>query len=290
MRTIIARPDSGLRVLELTAFGWAVTAGVVLVALVLVVLRRVRPGTWLVLLHAGRVVAIHRRGLALVVPRWHRAVSVAMRAERIEVWVNARTRDAVAVRIGLTAQAVTVDPGAYARHGGPESATDDHIESIVRQQIAELDLAELLPTAAAVFGKLDDLVSAATRAFGIEVTGFEATAVETVLLPGPNHIEPAQGGARGMDIEPAAVPGTGTVHHCDTRGGQQLGLLVEHGGNRRLFVYGSTDFDVPAQTIVLEGDEADQLADLLQSRSVADRLAALEHRMQQLADQPGRNA
>lgn len=88
------------------------------------------------------------------------------------------------------------------------------------------------------------------------------------------------GGARrehpDMDITHTTVPGTGTLHHLVTRGGQRFGVLTTH-GTRQLLVYEPGDNpDVPAQTIDLDADEADQIAGLLHTRPLADRVAALE--------------
>ncbi|MGC5012883.1 hypothetical protein ACLQ2R_19145 [Streptosporangium sp. DT93] len=80
-----------------------------------------------------------------------------------------------------------------------------------------------------------------------------------------------------MDVTRTTVPGTGTLVHFATREGQGLAVLVEREGLRRLLVYGQGD--EPSQSIPLERDEADQLARVLQSRSVDDRLATLERRM-----------
>ncbi|WP_346109454.1 hypothetical protein [Nonomuraea maheshkhaliensis] len=89
-----------------------------------------------------------------------------------------------------------------------------------------------------------------------------------------------------MDVTRMTVPGNGPgrdiVHHLVTRAGQRFGLLVESGGRRRFLVYDSADADEPVQTIVLDQDEADQIADLLHSRSLPDRLADLERRVARL--------
>jgi TrkA domain protein len=79
-----------------------------------------------------------------------------------------------------------------------------------------------------------------------------------------------------VDIAYSTVPGTGAVHHFRTRGGQQFGVLVERAGRRSLLVYDADDpddADVPVWTIVLEQDEADQIAEILHSRSLPDGLA-----------------
>ncbi|TNY34587.1 hypothetical protein [Thermomonospora catenispora] len=91
-----------------------------------------------------------------------------------------------------------------------------------------------------------------------------------------------------MRIVPATVPGTGTVHHIHTRRGQRLAVLVRDGGAHTLYVYGPCadgghDPDRPAHSIDLDRDEADRLARLLHDRSVIDRIAALERRLDELA-------
>ncbi|WP_344743266.1 hypothetical protein [Streptosporangium vulgare] len=86
----------------------------------------------------------------------------------------------------------------------------------------------------------------------------------------------------GMDVTRTTVPGSGTLFHFATRDGQHLAVMVEEGdGPRRLLVYGAGD--EPSQAIALDRDEADQIAQVLHSRSVDDRLAALERRMADLA-------
>ncbi|WP_433297672.1 hypothetical protein ACQPZQ_19190 [Pseudonocardia sp. CA-142604] len=65
-----------------------------------------------------------------------------------------------------------------------------------------------------------------------------------------------------MDITRSTVPGGGTVHHVHTRGG-------------RLH-------------IVIEPDEADELAEVLQSGPMSDRLAEVERRLADLTGPGGR--
>jgi TrkA domain protein len=92
-----------------------------------------------------------------------------------------------------------------------------------------------------------------------------------------------------LDITVSTIPGVGRFHDCRTRAGRRLGVLVEHTGGRRLYVYGPgtpDDDGEPTRQFVLEPDEADQLADLLHQRSVADRLAELERRVSELVNTP----
>lgn len=85
-----------------------------------------------------------------------------------------------------------------------------------------------------------------------------------------------------MYIERTTVPGGGALHHIVARHGGRFCLLVDAESNRRLFIYDDPDLDVPAYEIVLEPDEADQLANILHSRPVADRLLSLERQVNEL--------
>ncbi|MDG4789105.1 hypothetical protein O7626_24765 [Micromonospora sp. WMMD1102] len=85
-----------------------------------------------------------------------------------------------------------------------------------------------------------------------------------------------------MDITRTTVPGVGVLHHFLTRGGQRFGVLLDHSGLRSLLLYGTDDPDVPAQRIALDHDEADQIAEVLHSTPMADRLASLERRLAEL--------
>lgn len=86
-----------------------------------------------------------------------------------------------------------------------------------------------------------------------------------------------------MDITYNTVPGVGAVHQFRTRGGQRFGVLVERAGRCSLLIYDAGDPDVPVQTIVMQPDEADQVAEILHSRSLPDRLADVERRLAELS-------
>ncbi|MEU8173658.1 hypothetical protein AB0C14_12335 [Microbispora hainanensis] len=88
-----------------------------------------------------------------------------------------------------------------------------------------------------------------------------------------------------MDVTRATLPGAATVvHQCVTRDGQRFGVLVDKAGGRRLLLYGSREPDTPLQVITLDQREADQLADILHSRPVLDRLAHLERRFAEFVE------
>jgi TrkA domain protein len=73
-----------------------------------------------------------------------------------------------------------------------------------------------------------------------------------------------------MRIDRMTVPGNGVLHQIVTRDGERFSLLVDADHNRHLFTYGAGDLDddpdMPAETIVLEPDEADEVAEILHSR------------------------
>jgi TrkA domain protein len=94
-----------------------------------------------------------------------------------------------------------------------------------------------------------------------------------------------------VDITRSTVPGVGTVHHVHTRGGRHFGVLVDTWGRRTLLIYDvrrpAADPDEPVVHIVIEPDEADELAEILQSRPMSDRLAEVERRLADLTGPGG---
>lgn len=98
------------------------------------------------------------------------------------------------------------------------------------------------------------------------------------------------GAAPVMEITRTSVPGVGSLHHCTTRGGAHFGVLVDRSGDRQLFLYrpsaadGSAVSGEPLVTIALESDEADQLANILHSKPIPDRMAELERRFAQIVE------
>lgn len=86
-----------------------------------------------------------------------------------------------------------------------------------------------------------------------------------------------------MEITHSTVPGSGVLHDCKTRDGQQFRILVARPGRCELFVYDSAEPDRVVARIVLEEDEADQVAELLHSQPITDRIAELERRVARLA-------
>ncbi|MEV0842543.1 hypothetical protein AB0I55_23755 [Actinocatenispora sera] len=88
-----------------------------------------------------------------------------------------------------------------------------------------------------------------------------------------------------MHTTRTTVLGVGALYDCQTRDGHHLPVVSEHRGARQLILYAASDrHDAPEKlTVRLAADEADQLADLLRSGSLPDRVAALERRLAALA-------
>lgn len=84
-----------------------------------------------------------------------------------------------------------------------------------------------------------------------------------------------------MQVTHMTVPGVGVMHDVSTRDGQQFRLLIEESGIQ-LFVYGEED--EPITTVALERDEADEVANLLHSKPIPDRMAELERRFARLSE------
>ncbi|MBF6241528.1 Uncharacterised protein [Nocardia otitidiscaviarum] len=87
-----------------------------------------------------------------------------------------------------------------------------------------------------------------------------------------------------MQVDRSTVPGRAVLYHCRPRDGSRFGIVGDRDGIQQLVIYDPADGDTPLQTITLEPDEADQLAQLLHSAPIRDRLAELERRVNQLGD------
>ncbi len=87
-----------------------------------------------------------------------------------------------------------------------------------------------------------------------------------------------------MRIDRTTAPGSGVLHQIVTRAGQRFCLVVGADRTRQLLTYDDNDPDVPARSIVLEADEADQVAEILHSQPIADRLVQLERRVGELME------
>ncbi|MFB9475222.1 hypothetical protein ACFFR3_37535 [Nonomuraea salmonea] len=85
-----------------------------------------------------------------------------------------------------------------------------------------------------------------------------------------------------MNITHTPVPGGGVIHHFDTHRGDHLAVIISPTGQRSLIVYDRQVPDTPIATVEFDQQEADQVAGLLHSRPLAERLAAVEQRLESL--------
>jgi len=89
-----------------------------------------------------------------------------------------------------------------------------------------------------------------------------------------------------VEITYTTVPGAGAVRHITTRAGQRFGLVEDRTGRQLLLIYEPPDSDDPTYSIELDADEADQVAEILHSRPLLERLDALERRLLELDRRP----
>jgi TrkA domain protein len=85
-----------------------------------------------------------------------------------------------------------------------------------------------------------------------------------------------------MRIDRTIVAGNGVLHHIVPRRGGRFGVLVDADHTRHLFTYEESDLDLPAQAIMLEPEEADQVAAILHTEPIADRVLELERQIREL--------
>lgn len=293
---------------------WILVGALVLAVLVVSSFRVVPADERLVRLRRGRRGhQVKGPGLVVVLPGIDRGVQVPLRETWADVlWLEAATRDGVSVTVNGAALVSVFDPWRYALAvDSPESATVEALETEISRYVAERDLVEFSEPAVDQHSELASRVNARTGDWGVEVVRVELSRMEVRVdadlirwaedsaartSPAarklrrsdvPRTPKPREGGIREVDITYRTVPGTGALHHFRTRGGQRFGVLVHRAGQRSLLIYDfddPDDADVPVQTIVMEHHEADQIADILHSRPLADRLAHVERR---LAELPG---
>ncbi|GGP09354.1 hypothetical protein GCM10012278_44710 [Nonomuraea glycinis] len=268
-------------------------------------------GRRLVVTRRGRETTVKGPGLTAVLPGVDNAVMTPHEPDYLDIlWLAATTADGVTVSVNGLALASVRDPVGYARHHtSPISATVTEAEEAIRRFVSRHDLIELAGLTDDDLRELSAEITERTGAWGVEVALVEFSRIEIRLKE--DLLEWADGFAirraaalaaqhdgSGTATLPVAasqtvppqtmtsqtVPGTGTLHHRLTLGGQRLAVLAQ-GAERTLFVYGSGVEDTPLRTIVLARDEADDLAELLHSSSVPDRLAVVERHLADLTTQ-----
>jgi TrkA domain protein len=75
-----------------------------------------------------------------------------------------------------------------------------------------------------------------------------------------------------VEIEQTALPGIGLRHEFTTRSGRRIGIVSHRTGRRDLVIYDPDDPDRACETVKLNDEEADALAELLGAPRVVQRL------------------
>ncbi len=162
---------------------WAVAAVLVLAVLAVGAFRVVSEDERLVVFRFGRLAAVKGPGLAVVLPGVDRVVRVPLDTTYVDLlWLDAVTRDGVAVTVNGAALASVGDPVSYAlSRNSPNSATLAVAETEIRGYVAERDLAELSEPSEGDLCHLSAKVSDRTRDWGVDVTLIEFSRVEVRL-------------------------------------------------------------------------------------------------------------
>ncbi|MFE3453648.1 SPFH domain-containing protein [Nonomuraea sp. NPDC059194] len=160
-----------------------ITAGLLLAAIAVVVLRVVPAGQRLVVFRFGRVVAVKNAGLVVVIPGVHRVTPVPSGATYIDLlWLEAVTADGVAVTVNCAALASVWDPVAYAMSpDAPKAAMITIAENEIRRYVGEHDLLDLSELAEDEQRRLSAAISDRTRAWGVDITLIDFSRVEIRL-------------------------------------------------------------------------------------------------------------
>ncbi|MER5626900.1 cation:proton antiporter regulatory subunit [Streptosporangium sp. NPDC002544] len=85
-----------------------------------------------------------------------------------------------------------------------------------------------------------------------------------------------------MEVEQTALPGIGLRHEFTTRSGRRIGIVSHRTGRRDLVLYDPDDPDSACETIKLNDEEADALAELLGAPRIVQRLNALHSEVEGL--------
>ncbi|NUR83487.1 MAG: cation:proton antiporter regulatory subunit [Nonomuraea sp.] len=85
-----------------------------------------------------------------------------------------------------------------------------------------------------------------------------------------------------MEVEQTALPGIGLRHDFTTRAGSRVGVISHRTGRRDLVIYDKDDPDRACQTVKLNDEEADALAELLGAPRIVQRLNELHQQVEGL--------
>ncbi|GII58871.1 hypothetical protein Pth03_72600 [Planotetraspora thailandica] len=85
-----------------------------------------------------------------------------------------------------------------------------------------------------------------------------------------------------MEVEQTALPGIGLRHEFTTRSGRRIGVVSHRTGRRDLVIYDLDDPDRACETVKLNDEEADALAELLGAPRIVQRLNDLHRQVEGL--------
>lgn len=85
------------------------------------------------------------------------------------------------------------------------------------------------------------------------------------------------------EVTETELPGFGVRYEFTTADGRQLGVLVHRSGRRDLLVYDEDDPDRCTETVGLDAESGQLLAELLGGTKVTQRLTEVQQRVQGLA-------
>jgi len=85
-----------------------------------------------------------------------------------------------------------------------------------------------------------------------------------------------------VEVEQTALPGIGLRHEFTTRSGRRVGVVSHRSGRRDLVIYDSRDPDRACETVKLNDEEADALAELLGAPRIVQRLNDLHREVEGL--------
>ncbi|GII60816.1 hypothetical protein Skr01_09010 [Sphaerisporangium krabiense] len=85
-----------------------------------------------------------------------------------------------------------------------------------------------------------------------------------------------------MEIEQTALPGIGLKHEFTTQSGRRIAVVSHRTGRRDVVVYDRHDPDRACETVKLNDEEADALAELLGAPRIVQRLNDLHREVEGL--------
>lgn len=88
-----------------------------------------------------------------------------------------------------------------------------------------------------------------------------------------------------MEVQRTALPGIGLRHEFVTERGRRVGVISHLAGWREVVIYDRQDPDTAAVTLILNAEEANELANLLTYTRVMERLEELHREIEGLVSQ-----